>query len=98
MISPLTGLDPVTVGVDVLPEGEEDPGVGEPWTPTISLSLGLYFQLFKSPIAIAGAVQQCIVCCHINPVIMFVLLQTCRSSCQCMKLCLDNCALLRVSL
>ena len=32
--SPLTGLAPVTVGVDVLAEGEQDPGVGKPWAPT----------------------------------------------------------------
>ena len=37
MSSPLTGLAPVTVGVDVLPEGEEDPGVGEPWAHTTVL-------------------------------------------------------------
>ena len=37
MSSPLTGLAPMTVGVDVLPEGEEDPGVGEPWAHTTVL-------------------------------------------------------------
>ena len=37
MISPLTGLAPVTVGIDVLPEGEQDLGVGEPWPPTTVL-------------------------------------------------------------
>ena len=37
MISPLTGLAPVTVGVDVLPEGEQNPSVGEPWADTTVL-------------------------------------------------------------
>ena len=47
MSLPLTGLAPVTVGVDVLPEGEEDPGVGEPWAHTTVLH-NMYLSLCTS--------------------------------------------------
>ena len=93
IISPLTGLALVTVGVDVLTEGEQDPGVGEPWPPTTVLRNIFLFIWTSNSLnpsfwaldRISGAVQQCKVCCHINSVIMFILLQACRSSCQCTK-------------
>ena len=39
----------MTVGVDVLPEGEEDPGVGEPWAHTTVLHIcNMYLSLCTS--------------------------------------------------
>ena len=63
--SPLTRLAPVTVGVDVLAEGEQDPRVGKPWAPTAVLHNICLLICTSNPSnpralnSIAGAVQQC---------------------------------------
>ena len=63
--SPLTRLAPVTVGVDVLAEGEQDPSVGKPWAPTAVLHNICLLICTSNPSnpralnSIAGAVQQC---------------------------------------